>query len=53
MDDREAHLLIIRSASRTSKRRLRNFERTSPALRASPPNLRALQNLEIDCRRGL
>jgi len=35
MDDREAHLLIIRSASRTSKRRLRNFERTSLALRAS------------------
>jgi hypothetical protein len=39
MDDREAHLLIIRSASRISKRRLRNFERTSLALRASPPNL--------------
>jgi hypothetical protein len=44
MDDREAHLWIIRSASRISKRRLRNFERTSLALRASPPELRVLQN---------
>ena len=39
MADHEADLFIIRSASRISKRRLRNFERTSLALRASPPNL--------------